>query len=140
MWPPAALASPTRPSFHTSFRRAPPVTPRSTLARADRWSRQATAISVNSIPAAAHASLSPSLIGRDAFEISVSPLQNRWKPPPDPENPTVQLSLQRLSQGYYNDYSQVFAGTLLSVVPLLVIFIIFGRQIIGGLMEGAVKA
>ncbi|WP_155372311.1 carbohydrate ABC transporter permease [Catellatospora vulcania] len=58
----------------------------------------------------------------------------------DPENPTVQLSLQRLSQGYYNDYSQVFAGTLLSVVPLLVIFIIFGRQIIGGIMEGAVKA
>ncbi|MFC7246328.1 carbohydrate ABC transporter permease [Catellatospora aurea] len=58
----------------------------------------------------------------------------------DPTNPTVQLSLQRLSQGYYNDYSQVFAGTLLSVVPLLVIFIIFGRQIIGGIMEGAVKA
>ncbi|GAA1631172.1 carbohydrate ABC transporter permease [Saccharothrix algeriensis] len=58
----------------------------------------------------------------------------------DPLNPTVQLSLQRLSQGYYNDYSQVFAGTLLSVVPLLVIFIIFGRQIIGGIMEGAVKA
>ena len=58
----------------------------------------------------------------------------------DPLNPTVQLSLQRLSQGYYNDYSQVFAGTLLSVVPLLVIFIIFGRQIIGGIMEGSVKA
>jgi cellobiose transport system permease protein len=58
----------------------------------------------------------------------------------DPANPTVQLSLQRLSQGYYNDYSQVFAGTLLSVVPLLVIFILFGRQIIGGIMEGAIKA
>ncbi len=58
----------------------------------------------------------------------------------DPENPTVQLSLQRLSQGYYNDYAQVFAGTTLSVLPLLVIFILFGRQIIGGIMEGAVKA
>jgi cellobiose transport system permease protein len=58
----------------------------------------------------------------------------------DPLNPTVQLSLQRLSQGYYQDYAQVFAGTLLSVLPLLVIFILFGRQIIGGIMEGAIKA
>ena len=32
------------------------------------------------------------------------------------------------------------AGTLLGVVPLLVVFILFGRQIIGGIMEGAVKA
>ena len=58
----------------------------------------------------------------------------------DPENPTVQLSLQRLSTGYYNDFPQVFAGTLLSVVPLLVVFVIFGRQIIGGILEGAIKA
>ncbi len=29
------------------------------------------------------------LIGREAFERSVSPLQKRWKPPPVPEMPTV---------------------------------------------------
>ena len=28
-------------------------------------------------------------IGRDASDRSVSPLQNRWKPPPVPEMPTV---------------------------------------------------
>ena len=28
-------------------------------------------------------------IGRDASERSISPLQNRWKPPPVPEMPTV---------------------------------------------------
>ncbi|HWB37470.1 MAG TPA: carbohydrate ABC transporter permease [Rugosimonospora sp.] len=58
----------------------------------------------------------------------------------DPENPTVQLSLRRLGTGYYTDYAQVFAGTSLAVLPLLVVFIIFGRQIIGGIMEGALKA
>jgi cellobiose transport system permease protein len=58
----------------------------------------------------------------------------------DPENPTVQISLRSLGTGYYTDYSQVFAGTALATVPLLVVFIVFGRQIIGGIMEGAIKA
>jgi cellobiose transport system permease protein len=58
----------------------------------------------------------------------------------DPENPTVQISLRSLGTGYYTDYAQVFAGTAVAVVPLLVVFVIFGRQIIGGIMEGALKA
>ncbi len=58
----------------------------------------------------------------------------------DPENPTVQISLRSLGTGYYTDYAQVFAGTAVAVVPLLVVFIIFGRRIIGGIMEGALKA
>lgn len=58
----------------------------------------------------------------------------------DPENPTVQLSLRALSNGYYQDMSQVFAGTAVATLPLLIVFIVFGRQIIGGIMEGAVKA
>jgi cellobiose transport system permease protein len=58
----------------------------------------------------------------------------------DPDNPTVQISLRSLGNGYYTDYSQVFAGTALATVPLLVVFVVFGRQIIGGIMEGAVKA
>ena len=35
--------------------------------------------------------------------------------------------------------SLVFAGTFVSILPLLVVFLVFGRQIIGGIMEGAVK-
>ncbi|MFC0532244.1 carbohydrate ABC transporter permease [Phytohabitans kaempferiae] len=58
----------------------------------------------------------------------------------DPENPTVQLSLRALSTGYYQDMSQVFTGTAIATLPLLIVFVIFGRQIIGGIMEGAVKA
>jgi cellobiose transport system permease protein len=38
------------------------------------------------------------------------------------------------------DYAQVFAGTAVAVVPLLAVSIIFGRQIIGGIMEGALQA
>ena len=57
-----------------------------------------------------------------------------------PSNPTVQISLRSLSNGYYQDYSQVFAGTVVATIPLLLLFIVFGRQIIGGIMEGAVKA
>jgi cellobiose transport system permease protein len=57
-----------------------------------------------------------------------------------PENPTVQVSINNLSNAYFSDYTLMFAGTTLAVLPLLVVFIIFGRQIIGGIMEGAVKA
>ncbi|HLL67665.1 MAG TPA: carbohydrate ABC transporter permease [Micromonosporaceae bacterium] len=58
----------------------------------------------------------------------------------DQENPTVQISLRTLNTAYYADYSQIFAGTALATIPLLFVFIVFGRQIIGGIMEGAVKA
>ena len=34
----------------------------------------------------------------------------------------------------------MFTGALVAILPLLFIFITFGRQIIGGIMEGAVKA
>jgi cellobiose transport system permease protein len=52
----------------------------------------------------------------------------------------VQLSLSLLATAYYTDYAQVFAATALATVPLLVVFVVFGRQIIGGIMEGAVKS
>lgn len=58
----------------------------------------------------------------------------------DPENPTVQLALRTLSDGYYTDMSQVFTGTAIATLPLLLVFVLFGRQIIGGIMEGAIKA
>ncbi|MGS2614448.1 carbohydrate ABC transporter permease [Micromonospora sp. LZ34] len=58
-----------------------------------------------------------------------------------PDTPTVQYSLKILSSGLYQtDYTALFAGTALATLPLLIVFIIFGRQIIGGIMEGAVKS
>jgi cellobiose transport system permease protein len=59
----------------------------------------------------------------------------------DNQTPTVQVSLKILESGYYStDYVQVFTGTALAIVPLLLVFLAFGRQIIGGIMEGSVKA
>lgn len=57
-----------------------------------------------------------------------------------PDNPTVQVALRALNDRYSTNYVLIFAGTAISIVPLLLVFILFGRQIIGGLMEGAVKA
>lgn len=57
-----------------------------------------------------------------------------------PDNPTLQVSLGELSYAFYTDYSMVFAATAVATLPLVVVFIVFGRQIIGGIMEGAIKA
>ena len=46
---------------------------------------------MNSIPASAHFFLSLALIGLEAPEITVSPRQNFFMPPPVPETPTVTL-------------------------------------------------
>jgi cellobiose transport system permease protein len=56
------------------------------------------------------------------------------------DNPTLQVSLSYISYGHYTDYSMVFAATAVATLPLVIVFVIFGRQIIGGIMEGAVKA
>jgi cellobiose transport system permease protein len=60
----------------------------------------------------------------------------------DPDHPTVQVALSRISSGtaYYQDQALVMAGTLLATLPLLVVTIFFGRQLISGIMDGAVKA
>jgi cellobiose transport system permease protein len=58
----------------------------------------------------------------------------------NPDNPTVQLSINQLASAYHNDYTLMFTGTAIATLPLLVVFILFGRQIIGGIMEGAIKA
>jgi len=58
----------------------------------------------------------------------------------NPQNPTVQVALSRLSGGYYADQALIMAGTLLATLPLVAVFVFFGRQIIGGIMEGGVKA
>jgi cellobiose transport system permease protein len=57
----------------------------------------------------------------------------------DPQNPTVQVALSTLSAGYYRDNTLVLAGTAIGTLPVLAVFAVFGRQIISGIMEGAVK-
>ncbi|MEU8678783.1 carbohydrate ABC transporter permease [Streptomyces sp. NPDC048560] len=55
------------------------------------------------------------------------------------DNPTVPVALTQLSAGYVRDQSLIMAGALLGTLPLLVMFVVLGRQIVGGIMQGAVK-
>jgi cellobiose transport system permease protein len=57
----------------------------------------------------------------------------------DAGNPTVQVALEKLQSGYYVDYSLVLAGTTLATIPILIVFLLLGRQIVAGIMQGAVK-
>jgi cellobiose transport system permease protein len=56
-----------------------------------------------------------------------------------PENPTVQKALSALASGYTTDYTLVLTAATISTVPVLAVFLLFGRQIVGGIMSGAVK-
>jgi cellobiose transport system permease protein len=57
----------------------------------------------------------------------------------EPSKFTVQIALQQLNDGYWDDYGMVMAGTALAVLPVIAMFVILGRQIVGGLMEGALR-
>jgi cellobiose transport system permease protein len=54
-------------------------------------------------------------------------------------NPTVQVALTGLGRGYIPDQSVIMAGALLGTLPLLIAFVVFGKHIVGGIMQGAVK-
>jgi cellobiose transport system permease protein len=55
------------------------------------------------------------------------------------QNPTVQVSLQSLATGYAPEQSIIMAGTLYGTVPVLIVFALLGKHIVGGIMQGAVK-
>ncbi|WP_405147363.1 carbohydrate ABC transporter permease [Sphaerisporangium sp. NBC_01403] len=56
-----------------------------------------------------------------------------------PENPTVQVALSTLAAGYVSDYALSLTGTALGTLPLVIVFALLGKQVIGGIMQGAVK-
>lgn len=57
----------------------------------------------------------------------------------DRQNPTLPVALSLLQSNYFVDYSKVLAGVLLSTIPLLVLFVFAGKQLVSGIMQGAVK-
>ncbi|MFW3171194.1 carbohydrate ABC transporter permease [Geodermatophilus sp. CPCC 206100] len=54
-------------------------------------------------------------------------------------NPTVQVALAGLGGGYIPERAVIMAGTLVGTLPVLVVFVVLGKQIVGGIMQGAVK-
>lgn len=55
------------------------------------------------------------------------------------ENPTLPVALQLLQASYFKDYSLIMAGVVAASVPLIVLFFFAGRQLVSGIMQGAVK-
>ncbi len=55
------------------------------------------------------------------------------------QNPTIQLTLSELASGYIKDYSLVLTGALVASLPVIAVFLLMGRQIIDGIMQGATK-
>lgn len=56
-----------------------------------------------------------------------------------PESQTVQVALSALSAGYVQDYSLILAATVIATLPIILVFAVLGKHIIGGIMEGAIK-
>ncbi|MGK5443910.1 carbohydrate ABC transporter permease [Micromonospora sp. URMC 105] len=54
--------------------------------------------------------------------------------------PTSMVAVSDLASGNYVIYRRVLAGAFIATVPLLVMLFIGGRQIVRGIMEGAVKS
>lgn len=57
----------------------------------------------------------------------------------DASNPTLPVALQLLQASYFKDYSLIMAGVVISTLPLILVFIVTGRRLVAGVMEGAVK-
>ncbi len=54
-------------------------------------------------------------------------------------NPTLPVAVQLLQASYFKDYSLILAGVVLSTIPLIVVFAVAGKQLVSGIMQGAVK-
>jgi raffinose/stachyose/melibiose transport system permease protein len=58
---------------------------------------------------------------------------------PGNENVTVQLTLYNYQSDTLNQWNLLFTDILLITIPVLVLYIIFNRQIVAGMTSGAVK-
>jgi cellobiose transport system permease protein len=57
-----------------------------------------------------------------------------------PDSWTAQVALRQVqNQAYITDFGVQFAATVMATLPLLIIGLIMGRQLVKGIMEGAVK-
>ncbi|MGA5702370.1 carbohydrate ABC transporter permease [Peterkaempfera bronchialis] len=58
-----------------------------------------------------------------------------------PKNPTVQVALAGLGAGNHTtDHAVILTGALVATLPLLLVFAVLGKHIVGGITAGAVKS
>lgn len=58
----------------------------------------------------------------------------------DPMKYTLQVMLSSLNGIYFKDYGMVMAGTLLATIPLVILFFIFSKKLMGSVTVGAIKS
>lgn len=58
---------------------------------------------------------------------------------PDESTRTVTLGAQQFLGQYASDWNSVLAALTLAILPVMLLYIIFSRQFLGGLTQGAVK-
>lgn len=58
---------------------------------------------------------------------------------PGAENATVQLTLYNFAGQYASSWNLLFADIVLISIPMLILFILFNKQIVSGMTSGAVK-
>jgi len=57
-----------------------------------------------------------------------------------PDSWTAQVALRQIqNQAYITDFGVQMTATVLATLPLLIIGLVMGRQLVRGIMEGAVK-
>ncbi len=56
-----------------------------------------------------------------------------------PENMTLPIGLSTLLSPYGNNYDLLVAGSVFSVIPILILFLLFQKQFIAGMTAGGVK-
>ena len=57
-----------------------------------------------------------------------------------PDSWTAQVALRQIqNQAYITDFGVEMTGTFIATVPLLIVALVMGRQLVHGIMEGAVK-
>jgi cellobiose transport system permease protein len=55
------------------------------------------------------------------------------------QNPTLPVALKLLQAGFFQDLPLIMAGVVLSIIPLLLLFVVAGRHLVAGIMAGAFK-
>ncbi|MBS0187753.1 MAG: carbohydrate ABC transporter permease [Planctomycetes bacterium] len=58
----------------------------------------------------------------------------------DPARFPLSVAVAELRRGYYNDYGLQMAGTVVSIVPVMILFLVMQKDFVSGLTSGAVKA
>lgn len=58
---------------------------------------------------------------------------------PGNANATIQLTLYNFMGKYSSSYNLLFADVIIITIPMVILFIIFNRQIVDGMVAGAIK-